>query len=202
MANGASTVSRSNHPDPVRSYRCDVPPEVEPIWPVDLDDVRLWPMEGEDGPLLQELFDDLADFRTPFGEPGSADAVSTFLALPEGRDYNSKLLLGIWLNGGLAGALDCIMGYPTSAEWTVGLLVVADRYRRRGIARAVLDWLATIASGHGAATLRVVVREANSDGVAVARALGYELEGHPSTVLGCLVLVRSLKDACAPRISV
>ena len=33
----------------------------EPIWPVDLRDVRLWPMESEDGPLLQELFDDLTD---------------------------------------------------------------------------------------------------------------------------------------------
>jgi len=34
----------------------------DPIWPVDLDAVRLWPMEGEDGPLLQELFNDLRDF--------------------------------------------------------------------------------------------------------------------------------------------
>ncbi|GAB2594137.1 hypothetical protein GCM10009593_38530 [Microlunatus antarcticus] len=72
-----------------------VPPESDPLWPVDLDDVRLPPMEGEDGPLLQELFDDLADFCTHFGVPQSADAVSTFLALPEGRDYDSKLLLGI-----------------------------------------------------------------------------------------------------------
>jgi hypothetical protein len=55
-----------------------------PIWPVDLDAVRLWPMEGEDGPLLQELFDDLSDFRTAFGEPGAADAVGTFINLPEG----------------------------------------------------------------------------------------------------------------------
>lgn len=56
----------------------------EPPWPVDLRKVRLWQVEGEDGPLLQELFDDLVDFRTPFGEPGSADAVSTFIALPGG----------------------------------------------------------------------------------------------------------------------
>src|SRR5687768_10512367 len=30
----------------------------ESVWPVDLDQVRLWPMESEDGLLLQELFDD------------------------------------------------------------------------------------------------------------------------------------------------
>lgn len=67
-------------------------------------------MEGDDGPLLQELFDDLSDFRTAFGEPGAADAVSTFIALPEGYGYESKLLLGLWRNGGLGGAVDCIMG--------------------------------------------------------------------------------------------
>jgi hypothetical protein len=39
----------------------------ESPWPVDLDQVRLWPMEREDGPLLQELFDDLADFRIAVG---------------------------------------------------------------------------------------------------------------------------------------
>jgi hypothetical protein len=46
----------------------------ESVWPVDLDQVRLWPMESKDGLLLQELFDDLADFRTAFGEPGAADS--------------------------------------------------------------------------------------------------------------------------------
>ena len=40
-----------------------------PIWPVDLDAVRLWPMEGEDGPLLQELLDDLSDFRLRSANP-------------------------------------------------------------------------------------------------------------------------------------
>ena len=56
-----------------------------PIWPVDLDAVRLWPMEGEGGPLLQELFDDLRDFRTAFGEPGAADAVGRSSICQKGR---------------------------------------------------------------------------------------------------------------------
>ncbi len=149
-------------------------------------------MEGDDGPLLQELFDDLADFRTPFGDPGSADAVSTFLALPEGRDYDSKLLLGIWRNGGLAGALDCITGYPTRAEWTIGLLVVADRHRRRGIAGAVLAWLETTAADHGATMLRAVIRADNDDGITFAKSRGYHSEGGPDAPPGIVVLARPL----------
>lgn len=166
----------------------------DPAWPIDLEDVRLWPMEGDDGPLLQEMFDDLTDFRTPFGEPGAADAVSTFLALPEGRDYDSKLLVGVWRNGHLAGAPDCIMGYPTSAEWTTGLLVVADRHRRSGIASTVLDWLARTAADREAATLRVVVREGNQHGMP-SPGRGYEPEDGPSQDPGFVVLARALDDS-------
>ena len=31
----------------------------EPAWPVDLDQVRLWPMESEDGPLLRVTRDEV-----------------------------------------------------------------------------------------------------------------------------------------------
>jgi hypothetical protein len=128
-------------------------PNQNPIWPVDLDAVRLWPMEGEDGPLLQELFDDLSDFRTAFGEPGAADAVGRFINLPEGVGYDSKLLIGIWKNGGLAGALDCIIGYPSSDDWTVGLLVIADRYRLWDVGSSVVRWLETEAVDRGSSTV-------------------------------------------------
>ena len=162
---------------------------------MDLADVRLWPMEGEDGPLLQELFDDLADFRTAFGEPGQADAVSTFLALPEEHDHTAKLLLGIWRDGGLAGALDCIMGYPTSAEWTIGLLVVAERHRTSGIATSVLTWLARTAAERGAVRLRAVLREGNTAGLDFAASRGFFLEQAPSRVPGHLVVTRPVAPA-------
>ena len=152
----------------------------QPVWPVDLDQVRLWPMESEDGPLLQELFDDLSDFRAAFGEPGAADAVSTFIGLPKGYDYDSKLLVGIWRNRGLVGALDCIVGYPTSREWTVGLLAVADRHRRSGIGSSVLGWLERAAADRGATGLRGPVRRENTVGLAFARHCGYALEELPA----------------------
>ncbi|MBA8794775.1 GNAT superfamily N-acetyltransferase [Friedmanniella endophytica] len=136
----------------------------DPVWPVDLGDLRLWPMESEDGPLLQELLDDLADFRTPFGEPGRADAVSTFVALPQGVDYDAKLLVGVWRNGLLIGALDCIVGYPDPATWSVGLLVVADRHRGNGVGSAVLGWLERTARDRGVRTLRAAIRRQNVDG--------------------------------------
>lgn len=133
-------------------------------------------MEGDDGPLLQELFDDLTDFRVAFGEPGAADAVSTFIALSEGFGYESKLLLGLWRNGGLAGAVDCIMGYPTPACWTVGMLVVADRHRGTGIGSSVLSWLERTAVQRGSGILRGAVRRDNAHGLAFAKHRGYTIE--------------------------
>lgn len=145
-------------------------------WPVDLDQCRLWPMESADGPLLQELLDDLSDFPLAFGERGAADAVSTFIALPEGLDYTSKLLLGVWRDGGLVGALDAIMGYPTGSAWTVGLLAVAERHRRQGVGTAVLSWLESSAAERGARRVRVGVRPANAAGRAFLSARGYRVD--------------------------
>lgn len=163
----------------------------EAPWPVDLGECRLWPMEGEDGPLLQELFEDLSDFRAAFGEPGAADAVSTFLALPEGVDYDSKLLLGLWRNGGLVGALDCIMGYPTSQAWTVGLMAVAQRHRRQGVATAVLAWLEDTAAGRGASTVRIGLRGTNEAGYEFLVNRGYA-EGERPTAAGHRVMTKTV----------
>jgi hypothetical protein len=71
-----------------------------------------------------------------WAEPGNADAVGTLLALPEGRNYDAKRLPGIWPLEGRAGALDCMMGYPTDPDWTIGLVVVANRHRRSGIGQS------------------------------------------------------------------
>jgi GNAT superfamily N-acetyltransferase len=158
---------------------------------VDLEQVRLWPMEAEDGPLLQEFFDDLIDFRIAFGEPGHADAVSTFLGLPEGRDYNSKLLLGIWRNQGLSGALDCITDYPTKSTWTIGLLAVANRHRRTGIATSVLTWLARTAAERGATHLRAVVSQTNKDGLQFAASRAFTLV-HPPDAPGFSILTKPI----------
>lgn len=161
-------------------------------WPVDMGECRLWPMESEDGPLLQELFDDLGDFRVAFGEPGAADAVSTFIALPEGVDYDAKLLLGLWRNGGLAGALDCVMGYPTSQAWTVGMLAVAERHRRQGMATAVLAWLEDTAAVRVTSRVRIGLRDTNTAGLAFVVSRDYVGE-EPSTATGHLVMTKTVR---------
>jgi GNAT superfamily N-acetyltransferase len=165
----------------------------EPIWPVDLNECRIWPMEGDDGPLLQELFDDMTDFPLVLGERGAADAVSTFISLPEGKDYDAKILVGLWKNGALLGALDCIVEFPTQRDWTVGMLVVAERHRRQGIGSSVLRWLEGTARSRGAENLRVGLLARNVVGAAFLRRCGYTVEeGAPTAQRDILVAQKRL----------
>lgn len=143
--------------------------------PVRVPDARVATrrLEPEDGPLLQELFDGLADFGTPFGEPGAADAVSTYLALPEGKGYDDKVLVGVWDADRLVGAIDWIVDYPERRTWAVGLLLLADERRGHGVGRALVRWLEDEARGESAERLRFAVREANVAGHDFLTGIGY-----------------------------
>jgi len=160
----------------------------EPVWPVDLDQVRLWPMEGEDGPRLQVLFDGLSDFGPPSASPARQTQSVRSSVCPKASNTSRSCSSG-WRNGQMVGALDCIVGYPAGHAWTVGMLVVAERHRGIGIGSSVVDWLEKTAANRGATTLRAVLRRENELGLAFATRRGYAVEDsatHQDIVIGSL----------------
>jgi len=68
--------------------------------------------------------------------PGHADAQSTYSALPEGKDYDDKFVLGIYAGSTMVGCADLIRGYPDAATAMLGLLVIAEPWQRRGLGSA------------------------------------------------------------------
>ncbi|HEX4584898.1 MAG TPA: GNAT family N-acetyltransferase [Burkholderiaceae bacterium] len=68
--------------------------------------------------------------------PGRADAQSTYSILPEGKTYDDKFVFGIYLGGSMVGCADVIRGYPDAATATLGLLLIAEPFQRRGIGDA------------------------------------------------------------------
>jgi GNAT superfamily N-acetyltransferase len=68
----------------------------------------------------------------------------------------------------------CI-GYPTDRDWTVGLLVVAERHRGSGIAAAVLGWLEESAVERGATCVRGALNSTNRRGISFAKHQGYTI---------------------------
>lgn len=87
------------------------------------------------------------------------------------------------------------MGFPNKAEWTIGLLVVAQRHRRSGLASSVLTWLAQVAADQGATHLRAVLRDTNQDGLDFAAARGFAPVPASSAAAGFVVVTKPLTIA-------
>jgi GNAT superfamily N-acetyltransferase len=136
---------------------------------------------AEDGPRLQAAFEaDPAFFELTHGlPPGPAEAQSTFVALPEGVDYSSKALLGLFSEHppDLIAALDAIADYPQSGTWTIGLLFVAPRFRGRGIGHRLLAGFESWVGGRGADRVRLAVAEGNDSAFTFFQRDGFRVTG-------------------------
>jgi ribosomal protein S18 acetylase RimI-like enzyme len=102
-------------------------------------------------------------FRAPEGEP--ARTVEYFEAQLGDPDV---LLLGAWVDGELAGFAHAIFRHVEQRwiivgrrEVTIDNLAVGPRWRRQGIATALIDAVATWARERGARELQLEVWEAN-----------------------------------------
>ncbi len=72
------------------------------------------------------------------------------------------------------------MGYPTNRDWTIGLLVVAERHRDSDIAAAVLRWLEKSAKDRVATCVRGVLNSTNRRGISFAKNQGYTITASPT----------------------
>lgn len=140
---------------------------------VPIADIQVRVLESEDGPLVQALFDSLHNVDQLFGESGPADAVSTYVALPKGKTYEDKLLLGLGKSARLVGVVDCVAAYPDPRTWTIGLLVIDERHRGHGIGTALIRLIERLATARAANTVRCPVRSTNSEGAAFLTRVGY-----------------------------
>jgi RimJ/RimL family protein N-acetyltransferase len=74
------------------------------------------------------------------GSPaGPSEATDLWQELPPGRSREHKLLCGIEVDGDWVGCADVIRGYPEEHVAFVGLLLLRDDARGRGIGRAAYE---------------------------------------------------------------
>jgi GNAT superfamily N-acetyltransferase len=122
--------------------------------------IRTVTLTSDDGPEVQILAQACADyFLETFGRPsGPEDAHSLFTALPEGRGYDDKRVLGIRdAAGRLLAVADVVRGFPDSRTWIIGLLLVVPDARRKGLGGEFVEYLAVQARRAGARRLRLGV---------------------------------------------
>src|SRR5436309_2218116 len=114
-------------------------------------------------------------FHTVTGlPPGHAEAQSAFTALPPGKDYDDKRVWGLYAGEQMIGCADVIRGYPVHDKAIIGLLLLAQRWQRRGLGRAFALLLEkVIGDWPEIALLRIGVVDRNTGALAFWRKLGY-----------------------------
>lgn len=124
-----------------------------------------------------------AYFETATGAPpGHAEAQSTFTALPPGKGYDDKRVFGLYAGDAMVGCADVIRGYPVREKAIIGLLLLAERWQRRGIGRAFALLVEQVIGGWPEiTTLRVGIVERNIGALAFWRKLGYAETGEVKT---------------------
>ncbi len=97
-------------------------------------------------------------------EPDADWVMGFFNDIPPGRTKDDVLMFGVEQpDGSLDGLLGVSPGYETQTEWYVGLLLVAENMRSKGIGTTVLRELIRLARSSGAETLKLAVFTQNPD---------------------------------------
>jgi myo-inositol-1(or 4)-monophosphatase len=135
------------------------------------------PLDSDDGEALQALCERATDyFELVMGRPpGPAEAQSLYMALPEGKTYDHKLLLGVFHDIKLIGVVDLIRDHPHPGTWTLGLLLLDPLHRGRGLGRAIVHALEDWVRQQGATKLRIDVARQNVRALHFWRHLGFQL---------------------------
>ncbi|MDW8317464.1 MAG: GNAT family N-acetyltransferase [Anaerolineae bacterium] len=147
--------------------------------------ITLRPLTTDDAPALQGVYDRCADyFRLASGgawEGAPPDQAHHDLA--EAAQDDGRYLLGIYLAEELVGVIDLRLADPGPYDVRLGLIALAEPYRRQGLGRWALrileEWLR-----RATPTEAVVAAVAANDYASQAffRACGYTFSGQATRV--------------------
>jgi len=104
---------------------------------------------------------DYIDFES--GQTPDVTAVNAyFTGAPPGGDPATSLKLGLFEFGTLLGVVDLAFGYPEPQDAYLGLMLLAQEARGRGLGRRFLGHVEAAARDRGATRLLLLVLEGNT----------------------------------------
>ncbi|MBS2539543.1 GNAT family N-acetyltransferase [Catenulispora sp. NF23] len=114
---------------------------------VDGHPVVIRDLEPADEPAVLAVFAASDDwFLAATGQPSApGDVQSAYYSLPEGYDFEDKVLLVIEAAREVVGFVDALRQYPHIASVGIGTFLIRPEYRRLGIGRAVAAALSAAA---------------------------------------------------------
>ena len=118
-------------------------------------------------------------YRLVQGRPAQAEDVDKFFSRDvPGIDPGNVRAYGIYSGPDIVGLAGLVLGWKRPGQSMIGLLLVSERHRKRGFARAACDALEAIAraSGHGQ-SLRIGIVGTNAAAFGFWRRLGFRENG-------------------------
>lgn len=125
-------------------------------------------------------------------EPDAIWVTGFFNDIPPGRTKEDVLMFGIEQpDGRLDGLLGMAPGYETQTEWYIGLMLIAEDARGKGIGTTALREIISLAKSSGAETLKLAVFTQNPNALRFWQRHGFvhlrdapdEGDGHDRVVL-------------------
>jgi GNAT superfamily N-acetyltransferase len=126
---------------------------------------------------IQALLEKCADYcqLASGSEPGPDAAVSLLSEIPEGKQLEDKVTIGIKaLDGSLVGLLEVIRNYPGFSDWWIGLLLFDPAYRSQGLGCKTYCAFERWAGENGATEIYLGVLEPNQKAYYFWHMLGFE----------------------------
>ena len=106
--------------------------------------------------------------------PSKKEVFEIFNALPAGKNYKDKFVLGIYKYGNeLIGIIEITKNSPVKGEWMIGLVLIAPEERNHGLGKLIHEALAHWAIRLGAKSFRLGVIEDNYKGKKFWSDIGY-----------------------------
>ena len=115
---------------------------------------------------------DYVDFESGRA-PNEASVDEYFTDAPPGGDPATSLKLGLFESGHLMGIVDLAFRYPEAQDAYLGLILLAQEARGRGLGTMFLRHVEAAARARGAIRLLLAVLEANARGRAFWESQGF-----------------------------
>ena len=142
----------------------------------------LMPYEVE--AITKENFDEVMDIYesnqaffilTEEKEIGKEDCMKDVDAIPPDFDISQKIFTSIEANNQKVAVLDMLMGYPAESCLWIGLLLIHEAHKHKGLGRQIISAIEKAAKTEGYESVQLGVIEKNGKALSFWHMLGFEV---------------------------
>ena len=148
-------------------------------------DIRFEPVTGSEQQLaaLQRVFRSAPDYvrLTSGAGPTGEEALTLWRELPSGVSRADKRVFLLYEGADIVGCADLLRDYPGPGTDFLGLLLLSESARGRGLGSQAYASLEGTMRARGTSRVRLGVLAANSGAVAFWRSMGFEATGERSS---------------------